>query len=269
MCIVAWLWQIHPKYPIILFSNRDEFHDRPTKPLEWWGDGDQKILSGRDEVAGGTWLGCRRSGRLAFLTNFREPDSSPSAKTRGDLPLRFLQSYMTPFEYGKEIAEEASEYNGFNLVLADICSKVMVYVSNRPAGEPASVQFVSPGLHVLSNAKLDTPWPKAVRLHGNLKEFLKQYGDEEIPWKEAVANLMNDNVKADFNQLPVTGCEPEWEFSLSSIFVDIESEKGRYGTRSIATLLAGSNGEGSFYERYLDVDGGVWKEHTVEFQMDS
>ncbi|KAK8946222.1 hypothetical protein KSP40_PGU007351 [Platanthera guangdongensis] len=145
----------------------------------------------------------------------------------------------------------------------------MVYVSNRPAGEPASVQIVSPGLHVLSNSKLDTPWPKALRLHRNLEEMLEGYGGEEIPVKEVVAKLMNDSVKADFNRLPVTGCEPEWEFSLSSIFVDTESEKGRYGTRSIAALSAASDGVVSFYERYLEVDGDVWKEHTVEFQMDN
>jgi uncharacterized protein with NRDE domain len=36
----------------------------------------------------------------------------------------------------------------------------MVYLSNRPEGEPVVIQEVSPGLHVLSNAKLDSPWHK-------------------------------------------------------------------------------------------------------------
>jgi len=64
----------------------------------WWGeDGCEKILGGRDVVGGGTWMGCTKNGRLAFLTNVLEPDSEtlPSAKTRGDLPLRFLQVYIT------------------------------------------------------------------------------------------------------------------------------------------------------------------------------
>lgn len=65
-----------------------------------------------------------------------------------------------PQEWAEEIAAEADQYNGFNLILADLCSRTMVYISNRPKGNSISVQTVSPGLHVLSNANLDTPWPK-------------------------------------------------------------------------------------------------------------
>lgn len=61
---------------------------RPTKPLAWWEDGE--IVGGRDTVAGGTWLACTKHGRLAFLTNFRELRCIPDAKSRGDLPVRFL-----------------------------------------------------------------------------------------------------------------------------------------------------------------------------------
>lgn len=55
----------------------------------WWEDGE--ILGGRDEVGGGTWLGCSRGGRVALLTNVLELHSLPEARTRGDLPLLFLQ----------------------------------------------------------------------------------------------------------------------------------------------------------------------------------
>lgn len=66
-------------------------------------------------------------------------------------------------EFAKELVNEGNEYNGFNLILADIESKSMVYVSNRPKGEPMVIQEVHPGVHVLSNAKLDSPWPKVSR----------------------------------------------------------------------------------------------------------
>lgn len=62
---------------------------RPTKPLSWWEGGE--ILGGRDGLAGGTWLASTKDGRLAFLTNVRELDSIPQAKSRGDLPVRFLE----------------------------------------------------------------------------------------------------------------------------------------------------------------------------------
>jgi uncharacterized protein with NRDE domain len=62
-------------------------------------------------------------------------------------------------EYAEEIAKEADQYNGFNLILADVNSGTMVYISNKVGGNPV-IQVVAPGFHVLSNAALDSPWPK-------------------------------------------------------------------------------------------------------------
>lgn len=63
--------------------------ERPTEPLAWWEG--ETILGGKDALGGGTWLGSTRDGRIAFLTNFREVEMLSNPKTRGDLPLRFLQ----------------------------------------------------------------------------------------------------------------------------------------------------------------------------------
>ncbi|XP_021902715.1 transport and Golgi organization 2 homolog [Carica papaya] len=156
MCIAVFVWQAHPLYPLLLLQNRDEYHNRPTEPLAWWEDGE--ILGGKDEVAGGTWLACSRQGRVAFVTNVLELDFFPDVKSRGDLPLRFLKSKKSPKEFAEELAPDTHRYNGFNLIVADIPSKMMVYISNRPKGEPIIIHQVSPGIHVLSNAKLDSPW---------------------------------------------------------------------------------------------------------------
>lgn len=43
---------------------------RPTQNLHWWPD-KPWVLAGRDTVGHGTWLGCSKHGRLAFLTNLR------------------------------------------------------------------------------------------------------------------------------------------------------------------------------------------------------
>lgn len=75
-------------------------------------------------------------------------------------------------EFAEEVAEEAGQYNGFNLILADLCSKAMVYVTNRPKEDKSFVTEVSPGIHVLSNAKLDSPWPKVLRRHVDLAALL-------------------------------------------------------------------------------------------------
>lgn len=74
--------------------------------------------------------------------------------------LLFSQSKKSPKEFAEELAPDTHRYNGFNLIVADIPSKMMVYISNRPKGEPIIIHQVSPGIHVLSNAKLDSPWHK-------------------------------------------------------------------------------------------------------------
>ncbi|CAN1781769.1 Transport and Golgi organization 2 homolog [Linum perenne] len=161
MCIAAFLWQAHPLYPLLLLHNRDEYHKRPTAAVEWKRNVHVDILGGRDEQAGGTWLACSRSGRVAFLTNVMELHESLDAKSRGELPLLFLESCKTPREFAEELVKEVNQYNGFNLIISDILSSTMVYISNRLNGEASTIiQDVSPGLHVLSNAHLDSPWPK-------------------------------------------------------------------------------------------------------------
>lgn len=104
MCIVV-LTTAHPKYPLIVIDNRDEFLLRPTSRPHWWStpasrhpsrtatpdvtsranghatpsghpDEVQHILSARDlqRAEKGTWLGITRSGHFAVLTNYRELD---------------------------------------------------------------------------------------------------------------------------------------------------------------------------------------------------
>uniref|UniRef100_A0A804LQ10 AAA ATPase AAA+ lid domain-containing protein n=1 Tax=Zea mays TaxID=4577 RepID=A0A804LQ10_MAIZE len=59
-----------------------------------------KILGDGDVLGGGTWMGCTKDGRLAFLTNVLEPDAMSGARTRGDLPLRFLEEHHMQTNHG-------------------------------------------------------------------------------------------------------------------------------------------------------------------------
>ncbi|XP_076920037.1 uncharacterized protein LOC143581049 [Bidens hawaiensis] len=166
MCITVFVWQAHPVYPLVLLSNRYEFLDRPTQALTWWEGG--QILGGRDVTAGGTWLASSRDGRVALITNARQLNPMSVAKSRGDLPIRFLQSNKKPMEFAEEVAKEADQYNGFNLLIADIMSNNMVYVTNRLNEDKCNMTTVEPGVHVLSNASLDTPWPKCSSVLTNM-----------------------------------------------------------------------------------------------------
>ncbi|XVF44703.1 hypothetical protein PTKIN_Ptkin02bG0145300 [Pterospermum kingtungense] len=218
MCIAVFMWEAHPLYPFLLFLNRDEYHSRPTEPLGWWEGGE--ILGGRDGQAGGTWLASSRDGRLAFVTNFREVQSIPQAKSRGHLAVRFLQSKKKPIEFAEEVVKELDQYNGFNLILVDFCSKSMVYLTNRPKETGNFVTEVSPGIHVLPSASLDSPWLKVQRLDHNFKEVLARYGNEELPVKEMLAEVMMDTTKDDLSMLPGI-YPPDFEYHLSAIYVDV------------------------------------------------
>ncbi|KAL5568896.1 hypothetical protein UlMin_025471 [Ulmus minor] len=180
MCIVVFIWQAHPLYPLFILQNKDEYHNRPMKPVSWWED---------CEILGGTWLACSRGGRIALLTNVLELHTLPDARSQGDLLVLFLE---TPKEFAKQLVKEGHRYNGFNLVLADVSAKSMLYVSNRPKNEPIMVQEVSLGIHVLSNAKIDSHWHKCLEL--SFKEELGKYGDRELPAKEMIEKLMRDRV---------------------------------------------------------------------------
>ncbi|CAH8273711.1 unnamed protein product [Arabidopsis lyrata] len=267
MCIAVFLWQSHPLYPFLLFLNRDEYHNRATEALRWWEDGE--TVGGRDLVGGGTWLGCTRHGRLAFLTNFREASSFPDAKSRGDLPIRYLQSRKSPAEFAEEIQDEISLYNGFNLVVAHVLSKSMIYITNRPPHGHKLATQVSPGIHVLSNANLDSPWPKCLRLRECFQQLLAENGSREFPVKTMVEEVMTNTVKDEETELPHV-FTPETEYHLSSIFVDMQRPTGRYGTRSISAISIKSHGDGDgdgevcFYERHLE-EGTSWKEHNQQF----
>ncbi|PON89910.1 Transport and Golgi organization protein [Trema orientale] len=298
MCIAVFLWQAHPLYPFFLLLNRDEYHSRPTEGLAWRKG--EEILGGKDGLAGGTWLACGRDGKIAFLTNVRELHLLPQAKTRGDLPLRFLrarshsiiipfefliveivvlrlfeeshglkwwQSKKTPVEFAEEVVKEADQFNGFNLILADISTKSMVYVTNRTNNDQKFVTNVLPGIHVLTNASLDTPWPKAQRLGDSFKELLKEYSEGELPAKEMVEKLMTNTIRDDDESLLPAIFPPESEHYLSSIFIDAVTPLGRYGTRSTSALAVKTKGEVSFYEKSLDSENEQWNERTVKFEI--
>ncbi|KAK9071495.1 hypothetical protein SSX86_010064 [Deinandra increscens subsp. villosa] len=277
MCIAVFAWQVHPLYPFLLLLNRDEYHHRPTKSVGWWEGGE--ILGGRDEVAGGTWLACTREGRVSFLTNVLELHTLPGAKSRGDLPLRFLESKKSPEEFAKELVKEVHEYNGFNLITLDLPSNKMLYISNRPKGEPPTVQQVQPGIHVLSNAKLDSPWPKVQRLKLNFKILLnkslyheeeEEEEDKDVPLnkrlKDMMDKLMRDDSKADKSQLPNICSSVDWEYNLSSVFVEIDTPLGRYGTRSmIALSIRGDTQEATLHETYLENE--LWQDKTIHYSF--
>ncbi len=222
MCLIAVAWQAHPDYPLIVLANRDEFHARPAAPARFWAEAPQ-LLAGRDLSAGGTWLGVTRQGRFAALTNVREPGMRPGGRSRGLIVSAYLQGDARAEAYAADVTVEGGEYSGFNLLASDGDS--LWWTSNRGAGP----QRLDPGVYLLSNHLLDTPWPKVELLRAGLLAQLSQ------PEPEALLALLQDERKAADIDLPDTGIGLAMERLLSAPFI----RSPQYGTRASTVVLAG------------------------------
>ncbi len=232
MCILAFSWQ--PKQQRLhLFANRDEFYARPTASAQWWPDLPH-IWAGRDLQAGGTWLGVSKSGRFAALTNVREGSAGSGPRSRGELVSGFLSTSLNSEQYLQQVLAEGEQYAGFNLLLGDMAQGELWYGGNRSG---ANAQPLTGGIYGLSNATLDTPWPKVERLKQGLAAWLAEHQTPEASFtaqsEVAALALLSDSQLADIEQLPATGVDITLEHLLSAIFIHSPT----YGTRA-QTLLS-------------------------------
>ncbi len=225
-----------------MIPNRDEFHARESAALGPWQDGGE-ILAGRDLQTGGTWFGIDRRRRLGLITNYRKlARPRRNAPTRGRLVSDFLDTQHRPYGYLEQLADDSPGYAGFNLLLAD--AQDLWYATNR--AEPFA-RRLQPGVHVVSNYVLDTPWPKVRRLRTALERWLAATVPDPAPLWAALA----DRECARPVDLPQTGLSAEWELRLSAAFV----QHGDYGTRCSTLLLLGHDGSVDIKERSYDVTG--------------
>lgn len=251
MCLIAFAIGASARWPLVVASNRDEFLNRPTQPLQRWRtDAGQDIVSGRDLRAGGTWLGLTSGGRVAFLTNVREANALAAPHSRGELVMRWLAQGGDADAFATALALDSPAYGGFNLVLGDFQSNAWTWLSNRPAtGSALHVQVLEPGVYGLSNAALNTPWPKTTALQHALRASLEASPDPETLQARLWAALASRE-RAPRAALPATGVPLAVEEALSSAFVDFP--ENAYGTRS-STLLLASAPRDAGAERRWDV----------------
>lgn len=236
MCLILFSFNTQPGFRLILAANRDEFYVRPTRPLSAWTDVPE-VYGGRDLKEGGTWLGISRRGRLAALTNYRNPAHQlPQAPSRGLLINRFLTGDAPPADYLEQLQKTAHRYNGFNLLAGDQTG--LWYFSNR-SNEIVELQ---PGYYGLSNHLIDTEWPKVSQGKKRLQDLLNRSGGWDA---EDLFALLADRAVAPDRELPDTGVGLEWERVLSPLFITSPN----YGTRSSTVLLIETSGEVTLLER--------------------
>lgn len=188
------------------------------------------MIAGRDVTGGGTWLGITRSGRMAALTNYRDPVGfRADAPSRGSLVANFLQGTQTAYDYLQSVVPGVAHYNAFNLLVFD--GAHMMGMESRHA----RILPMPVGIGAVSNADFMSPWPKVEKLCDGMAVAtgLSETAQDHLLW-----DLLSDAQKAPDDQLPHTGIPLQRERELSSAFIATAD----YGTRASTILKVGSKG---------------------------
>lgn len=250
MCLLVFAWQTDPDHALLLAGNRDEFHDRPAAPADWWNDA---IVGGKDLRAGGSWMAAHRDGRFAVVTNYREPlEEGRGPRSRGELVNDYLESDATPESYARAAAARGRQYAGYNLLLGS--PDTLIYLSNRGRGPEA----LEPGIYGLSNHLLDTPWPKLQRTRARFEQLLSAGADTA-----ALLDMLADREPAAEDELPETGIGPQWERLLSAPFII----SPHYGTRCSTVIKLLHDREMTLTERRFDAAGREVGEADFHFAL--
>ena len=254
MCLVLIAHRACPGYRLVVAANRDEYHARPTAAAAHWQDQAQ-ILAGRDLESGGTWLGLSLNGRFATVTNVRSGQPlKRGPRSRGLIVTDFLLGSDDAPRHAAQLMAQARDYDGFNLLAFD--GESLSWLSNQVSA-PRTLEH---GVHTLSNAQLDTAWPKTERLRQSFTRVMDSHGSNPLP---ALLDVLRDNVRAADEHLPDTGIGYERESWLSSIFI----EGPGYGTRCSSVLTISDGGHVSFHERRYDADANASGDSRFEFQL--
>ena len=235
MCFVLLAWRQQQSLPLLIAANRDEHFKRPTRTLHRWADSPD-IIAGRDLEAGGSWFGINAAGRFAIVTNIRIGSSPGTAgSSRGDLIPQFLNSKDSTQSFADDLLRRRHQYRPFNLLFGD--SGEIHYLTSQQD----SYTILNPGIYGLSNAELDTPWPKVTDGKRELADLVSEpqvAGDD-------LFSLLGDTRLYDDHLLPDTGVPIELERRLSARFIHGEE----YGTRSSSVALFHADGRIRMEER--------------------
>ncbi|MFT3803741.1 MAG: NRDE family protein [Burkholderiaceae bacterium] len=290
MCLIGFALDCHPDYRLIIAANRDEAYARPTRPAGWW-PGHDDVHGGQDLLAGGSWMALNRDGRMAAVTNFRQPLDAPACPPAADPPSRgtLVGEFVSPrsmpdaererfiARQRARVAAAASAYAGFNLLLFSLDPKRARgwWLSNRvaagaagatgsagSAGSTGSAGFVAAdrpidaGVHSLSNALLDTAWPKAARLTDAIERTMDVSDARRI--ESMLFEALADRRLPPDDSLPDTGVGLLRERLLAPAFIATRL----YGTRASTVVLIDRQHRVDYIERNFEPDGRFTHRHA-------
>lgn len=240
MCLIVVALDVAPRYPLLIAANRDEQHARPTEVAAWWSERPH-TLAGRDLQAGGTWLAVDRRGRIAAVTNIRDPQARAAPASRGALVADYVSGDEAAERYAAHAVRAGAGFGAFNLLLFD--GNELHYASNR-----ATAMHLRAGVHVFSNAPRDVEWPKITSARAGALRAATNATPLE-PLFELLA------------ERHTTG-PPERRYRTAHFVVG-----PTYGTRCSTVLLVDASGQVTFAERTFDADGDLRGEMRESFTI--
>jgi uncharacterized protein with NRDE domain len=243
MCVLAFAWRPNSRWRLVVAGNRDELHARPAQTLARW-DSPPHLLAGRDLLSGGTWMGVSEESRFAVVTNvhgYGMPD--PDLQSRGALVVRLLSGQVPVVD-----AELVARFNAVNVISVE--GDQASFFANRPASQHRSLE---PGIYGLSNADLDAPWPKTLRLRSGVEQWLADARTD-------TAELLD--LLAEGRATPV---DPLVKPERSPLFI----RNPVYGTRCSTVVLVDWDGQGTIVERSYSADAAITGQTELSFNWRS
>ncbi|KAI8927676.1 NRDE protein-domain-containing protein [Entophlyctis helioformis] len=198
----------------------------------------------------GTWMGMTRSGRFAFITNYREPPSqmSSTAMSRGFLVRDFL---MLPSSSSALAPARASIAETYATDLSRQPQGQTWYVGNRNTQRPVR-PLESGRVYGVSNGLLldaDDNWHKVVKGKQLFTAAISEASDTEDLTRRLFEALDNPDPCAE-EHLPPNMFNYDLERALSPICINRErTPKGNYGTRTQTVIVVDNEGRAVFAER--------------------
>ena len=189
MCLLIVLAQMHPDIPLIVGANRDELLDRPAQPMTVLRAARPRVLGGRDDLAGGTWLAVNEAGVVAGLTNRpTKAPRDPSKRSRGELPVA-LACHESAAAAVEAFASSVrpSDYNPAWLLVGD---RETLFAIDMTGDERPIVTPLPAGVHILENRPVGTSSPKVNHVRGLLTGV---DGLPEAPMVGRLQSILSDH----------------------------------------------------------------------------
>jgi uncharacterized protein with NRDE domain len=226
-----------PDAPLIVAANRDERLDRPAVPMTVLREHGPRILGGRDELAGGTWLAVNELGVVAGLTNqpsFNGRD--PAKRSRGELPLAFA-GWPSAAEAVRKVSAtlDPASYNPCWMLVGD--REALFFIGIAGSGRP-EVEQLGPGLYVLENAALQPPSAKATFVTELVTRTLPAQPDAGAAGAVAALEVVLGDHRPAVAEPRIDSAGRVRPAQLSAACVHVEG----YGTRSAMTVSVPASG---------------------------